>query len=190
MCGFYLSGRIFALQWFFIDHYTWDSFLGHSVPVCCNSKNWITFWGCPWITAVVYAIFYLVYNFGGMVDWRLWTEVPQPHKFAFQEMIVRSMEIPLEQHMFLYYMYAEYSCSKNLCHKLIWKCSDDAPVLNKTTVYKYVISLQAVGSILDRKRTCRRCILTLEKLDEIGAPDGRACIFSKRGNITSAFASM
>jgi hypothetical protein len=38
-----------------------------------------------------------------------------------------------------------------------------------------MISLQAVGSIIDRKRTCRSCIIAVEKLDEIGAPDGHQC---------------
>lgn len=100
------------------------------------------------------------------------------------------MGIPLEHHMFLYDMYAEYSSSKKLCSKLIWKCTDDVPVLNTPTIYKYVISLQAVGSTLDRKRTCRSCIIAVEKLDETSAPDGHACIFSKKGNITTAFAFM
>jgi hypothetical protein len=46
-----------------------------------------------------------------------------------------------------------------------------------------VISLQAFGSTLDRKRTCRSCIIAFEKLDKFGAPDGHACIISKKGNV-------
>jgi hypothetical protein len=72
--------------------------------------------------------------------------------------------------MFQYDMYAEYSSSKKLCSKVIRKCTDDVPVLITTTIYKYVISSQAVGSILDRKRTCRSCVIAVEKLEEIGAP--------------------
>jgi hypothetical protein len=40
------------------------------------------------------------------------------------------------------------------------------------------------------KGTCRRRVVTVENLDEIGAPNGHVYIISKQGNITTVFASI
>lgn len=45
------------------------------------------------------------------------------------------------------------------CHHKFRRNFPDASVPNTTTIYKYVSRFQVTGFILDRKRTCIRCVL-------------------------------
>ena len=70
--------------------------------------------------------------------------------------------------MFLYNTYVKYRSYKK-CARKFRRRFPHAPVPNVTTVYKYVKRFRATGSVLDTKRSRRRHVLTVEKLDEIGA---------------------
>jgi hypothetical protein len=45
----------------------------------------------------------------------------------------------------------------------------NAPVPNRTTIYKYTKKSEATGSIPDGKKTYRRHLLTVEHWDTVGA---------------------
>ena len=83
--------------------------------------------------------------------------------------------------MLLYQVHAEYR-SYSKCRKFRRKFTD-APAPNPTTIYKYVKTFRARGSILCRKKAEDMLMLTEEKLGGFGA---RLEIFARKSLVRLA----
>ena len=69
----------------------------------------------------------------------------------------------------------EYSCTIHMSlHHLVGKLQDDFKLIIQACVFRVeavrllVNKFRETGSILDKKRNVKRCVLTQQKLEEIG----------------------
>lgn len=74
----------------------------------------------------------------------------------------------VEQRVFMYDNYVKYSSWRKCCRKFRRKYPE-VTVPCKSTIYKLVKKVHKTGSVLDKKKTRKRRILTEEMLDKIGA---------------------
>jgi hypothetical protein len=78
------------------------------------------------------------------------------------------MKYNVEQRVFMYDTFVKYSSWRKCCRKFRRKYPDVA-VPCKATIYNMVEKVHKTGSVLDKKKSRKRHILTEEILDKIGA---------------------